>query len=70
MVNGKWYIGKTNDVFTRYAQHKEGNGSAWTRIHKIHFQKTPIPSISQILIDSRHIQAPHHLLIATIDCFD
>ena len=47
MVNGKWYIGKTSDVFTRYAQYKEGNVSAWTRIHKpikVHFsyeQKSP-----------------------------
>jgi predicted GIY-YIG superfamily endonuclease len=47
LQNGKWYIGKTNNVFTRYAQHKEGRGSAWTRIHKpikVHFsyeQKSP-----------------------------
>lgn len=31
---GKWYVGKTNDVARRYAEHKSGIGSEWTRLYK------------------------------------
>lgn len=29
-----YYIGKSEDVVTRYQQHLNGSGSAWTRLHK------------------------------------
>jgi cellular nucleic acid-binding protein len=28
---GKYYIGKTKDVFKRFEEHKSGSGSAWTK---------------------------------------
>lgn len=34
LEHDKWYIGKTNNVESRYEQHVNGNGSAWTRLHK------------------------------------
>lgn len=34
LQNGKYYVGKTDDLATRYSQHKSGNGSEWTRLHK------------------------------------
>jgi hypothetical protein len=32
--NNKFYVGKTDDLEARFFQHKNGNGSAWTRLHK------------------------------------
>ena len=32
--NGKYYIGKTTRLKERLREHIEGNGSAWTKIHK------------------------------------
>ena len=41
LEGGKYYIGKSDDVITRYQQHMNGNGSAWTRKHKpISLEKT------------------------------
>lgn len=34
LEHGKWYVGKTDDVQKRYSEHKSGNGSEWTRLHK------------------------------------
>lgn len=34
LEGGNYYIGKSNDVMSRYQQHLNGNGSAWTRKHK------------------------------------
>jgi len=31
---GRFYIGKSNNVATRYLEHLNGNGSAWTRLYK------------------------------------
>lgn len=31
LKGGKYYVGKTDDVERRYAQHVSGKGSAWTR---------------------------------------
>lgn len=33
--NGKWYIGKTNNVFGRMDDHMNGFGSTWTSKHKL-----------------------------------
>lgn len=38
---GKWYIGRTQDINSRFAAHMSGSGSAWTREYKpisIHHQ--------------------------------
>lgn len=32
--NGKYYVGRTSDINTRLNQHFNGNGSAWTSMHK------------------------------------
>jgi len=32
--NGKYYVGKSDDVNRRLRVHQSGNGSVWTRIHK------------------------------------
>ena len=46
LENGKYYVGKTDDVSRRYAEHKSGKGSEWTKLHKpvkileIHESKT------------------------------
>ena len=32
--NDKYYIGKTKNYQYRFEQHKNGNGSEWTRLHK------------------------------------
>ena len=32
--NGKRYVGKAADVKARFQEHKNGNGSAWTKKHK------------------------------------
>lgn len=34
LKSGKWYIGRTQDVEKRYREHKTGEGSEWTKIHK------------------------------------
>jgi predicted GIY-YIG superfamily endonuclease len=34
LENGKYYVGRTDDVAKRYAEHKSGRGSEWTKIHK------------------------------------
>jgi predicted GIY-YIG superfamily endonuclease len=34
LENNKWYVGKTNDVVTRFKQHQDGKGSAWTKLYK------------------------------------
>jgi hypothetical protein len=31
LTNGKYYVGKTNDVQKRYWEHKVGKGAEWTR---------------------------------------
>lgn len=33
LENGKYYVGKTNDITRRYNEHKEGKGCEWTKIH-------------------------------------
>ena len=34
LEEGFWYIGRTGNVERRLQQHKSGNASAWTRLHK------------------------------------
>ena len=34
LVGGKYYVGKSHDLITRYQQHINGEGSAWTRKYK------------------------------------
>lgn len=34
LANNKYYIGKTTDVMKRFNQHKTGNGSVWTKLHR------------------------------------
>lgn len=34
LTGGKYYVGKTHDVMTRYQQHLDGRGSAWTRMYR------------------------------------
>jgi len=33
-ANSKWYVGQTTDIARRFLNHKEGSGSAWTKVHK------------------------------------
>lgn len=41
LADGKYYVGKTDNVEKRYQQHLSGNGCAWTRKHKpISVEKT------------------------------
>jgi predicted GIY-YIG superfamily endonuclease len=41
LVGGRYYIGKSDNVMSRYQQHLNGNGSAWTRKYKpISLEKT------------------------------
>jgi cellular nucleic acid-binding protein len=35
LENGKYYVGKTNDLSARLSEHFNGNGSEWTRMHKV-----------------------------------
>ena len=34
LENNKWYIGKSDNPENRFLSHKNGTGSAWTRLHK------------------------------------
>jgi cellular nucleic acid-binding protein len=34
LEDGKYYVGRTDDVAKRYAEHKSGSGSVWTSLHK------------------------------------
>ena len=34
LEGGKYYIGKSNNIITRYHQHINGSGSSWTRKYK------------------------------------
>jgi len=34
LEGGRYYVGKSDDIMNRYAQHLSGSGSAWTRKHK------------------------------------
>lgn len=41
LQDGKYYVGKSNNVIKRYQQHVEGTGSSWTRKYKpITLEKT------------------------------
>ena len=41
LTDGKYYVGKTDNVEKRYQQHLSGNGSAWTSKYKpIAIEKT------------------------------
>jgi len=35
LENGKYYVGNTNDLNGRLKEHRNGNGSEWTRLHKV-----------------------------------
>jgi predicted GIY-YIG superfamily endonuclease len=48
LQKGKWYVGKTSDIMTRYQQHIDGRGSAWT---------SKYPPVS--LVESKPIVSPH-----------
>ena len=40
LIKGKYYVGKTDDITTRYQQHIDGGGSAWTRKYRpIHIEE-------------------------------
>lgn len=47
LENGKYYIGKTNDLPRRLNEHISGNGSAWTAKHKYICVEDVIKSTSQ-----------------------
>lgn len=34
LENGKYYVGKTNNVLRRVQEHTDGRGSKWTELHK------------------------------------
>jgi len=34
LEGGRYYVGKTNNVMKRYAEHQRGYGSSWTRKYK------------------------------------
>ena len=34
LEGGRYYVGKSDNIMNRYAQHLSGNGSAWTRKYK------------------------------------
>ena len=34
LKHGKWYVGKSTSVLSRYQQHLSGQGPLWTRIHR------------------------------------
>jgi predicted GIY-YIG superfamily endonuclease len=34
LQGGKYYVGKTDDIYSRYQQHLDGKGSYWTRKYK------------------------------------
>jgi len=34
LENGKYYVGKTDDINRRYSEHKSGTGALWTKFHK------------------------------------
>jgi cellular nucleic acid-binding protein len=48
LTSGKYYVGKTTDVIKRFDQHKNGNGSAWTKKY------APMR-----LVETRPITSPH-----------
>jgi predicted GIY-YIG superfamily endonuclease len=48
LQGGKYYVGKTDDVATRYQQHKSGKGSEWTKIFK-----------PEKLLETREIKSDH-----------
>jgi len=34
LEDNKWYVGKTTDIKSRFTQHQNGKGSAWTKSYK------------------------------------
>jgi cellular nucleic acid-binding protein len=48
LESGKYYVGKTDDIANRYAQHKSGKGSEWTKIYK------PIKMVETRRVNSDH----------------
>jgi predicted GIY-YIG superfamily endonuclease len=34
LEDGKYYVGRTDNIAKRYAEHKSGRGSEWTKLHK------------------------------------
>lgn len=42
--DGVWYIGQTFHLNIRYAQHKNGTGARWTRLH-------PPIRIARVILD-------------------
>jgi predicted GIY-YIG superfamily endonuclease len=54
LENGKYYVGKTDDVNRRYAEHKSGCGSIWTKFHK------PVK-----MVETRHVNTDQDENIVT-----
>jgi predicted GIY-YIG superfamily endonuclease len=48
LENGKYYVGKTQDIDKRYREHKNGQGSEWTKIYK------PVK-----ILETRNISSDH-----------
>ncbi|CAK7994652.1 Hypothetical protein POVR1_LOCUS176 [uncultured virus] len=44
--SGKYYVGKTTDLFRRFDEHRSGNGAGWTRRHKPVFVERVIENVS------------------------
>ncbi len=48
LKNGKYYIGKTDNIERRFEQHLSGQGSAWTKMY------SPIK-----MLETRQVRSPH-----------
>lgn len=35
LTNGKWYVGRSADIYKRIEQHRSGYGSEWTKLYKM-----------------------------------
>ena len=46
LKHGCFYVGKSDNPYKRLTQHKNGRGSAWTRLHK------PIRMVKKIKMTS------------------
>ena len=56
LQNGKYYVGRTNDVSRRFREHRDGTGTAWTQLH---------PALK--ILRHRPCLSPHDEATTTLD---
>src|SRR3990167_1077100 len=52
LENGKYYVGKTNNLRERIRHHISGSVCEWTKIHPVVYDKKDLEDVEQIPVDT------------------